>query len=421
MQILSKISTQLSITLVDQAIISGVNFLVSILLIRFLGMMEFGIFTLLWMSVQFIQSMQMAIISTPMMSIGPKQLSDDINFYYQAVISHQIAFSVISSVILYIAIVLSNYVVPQWNIVDYAFSLALLSFLAQNQDFIRRLLFVEGRTRAALLNDSLCYIGRLLLLSIIFIISEPSLSSVLWVMSVTLSLSVLSGLLIIKKPSFDHKYNVDVFKRHWKMSNWLAGSALLMWLSGNYFFISVGVLMGPVAVGILRATGNIIGITNILFQGLENIIPQSASKYFIQSGIPGLISYLLKVCIFGGTVVLLLAIFLSVFSEQIINLLYGQEYSGYGYVLIWYSIISIFSYFVLTLTIGLRTLENTKPQFISYVVTVIFSVLAANVFVTKFELNGALAGMLINQVIMLIVAAFFFLRTCKHLNANAAD
>ena len=205
------------------------------------------------------------------------------------------------------------------------------------------------------------------------------------------------------------------------MSNWLAGSALLMWLSGNYFFISVGVLMGPVAVGILRATGNIIGITNILFQGLENIIPQSASKYFIQSGIPGLISYLLKVCIFGGTVVLLLAIFLSVFSEQIINLLYGQEYSGYGYVLIWYSIISIFSYLVLTLTIGLRTLENTKPQFISYVVTVIFSVLAANVFVTKFELNGAMAGMLINQVIMLIVTAFFFLRTCKHLNANAAD
>ena len=59
--------------LADQAMVSGVYFLTGILLARYLGLEEFGRFTLAWMAVLFANSIQHAMIIAPMMSIGPKQ------------------------------------------------------------------------------------------------------------------------------------------------------------------------------------------------------------------------------------------------------------------------------------------------------------------------------------------------------------
>lgn len=399
----------------DQGILSLVNFLVSILIVRFLGIEAFGIYTLLWMSVLFLQSLQTAMIITPMMSIGPKQTDKDKSRYIGVVISHQLVFSTISSIILYISIILSDYIIPQWDIANYALSLSLLSFLSQNQDFIRRLLFLEGRSTEALINDSVCYVGRFLIISIVCLGSDPTLKSILNSILITLFLSVLLGMVKLNKPILNFKNNIEVLKRHWKMSKWLSSSALLMWFSGNYFFVVTALLLGPATVGIFRASSNIIGIFNILFLGLENIIPQSASKYFVISGIAGLKSYIKKLVLIGGVAISLASVILIIFAEPLIIAVYGKEYAGNGYILIWYSIISIFIYLIIPFNIGLRTLERTQPQFISYLVTVIFSLITANFLISNFELNGAMFGMMINQLIMLFIAILFFERSCRQL------
>ena len=421
MRFLSKIYSPLSVTLVDQGIVSLVNFLVSVLLVRFVGIEAFGVYSLLWMSILFIQSLQTAIIITPMMTIGAKQLSKDKALYHGAVISHQILFSVASSIILYVAIYISNSVVPQWGIIDYAIPLSLVAFLSQNQDFLRRLFFLEGRSITALVNDSICYISRLLVLFIVFISSEPSLKSVFIVMLITLFLSFSLGVMKLSTITFDYKYSIAVFKRHWKMSNWLTSSTLLMWFSGNYFVVAAGAMLGPSAVGVLRASGNIIGMFNVLFLGLENIIPQSFSKHYLLAGSSGLRSYLMKVVFIGGALTTLVSILLSFFSESLIIAIYGEEYAGNGYVLIWYCAISIFQYFLIPFNIGLRTLENTKPQFVSQVLTMIFSVVTANFLISNFELNGIMFGMLVNQLIMLCVAIVFFFKTLRQIVVDEKD
>ena len=59
--------------LLDQTMVSGINFLTGILLARYLGIEEFGRFTLAWMSVQVVNSIQHALNNFSMKSIGPKQ------------------------------------------------------------------------------------------------------------------------------------------------------------------------------------------------------------------------------------------------------------------------------------------------------------------------------------------------------------
>ena len=58
--------------LADQIIVSGANFLTALLLARHLGPEEFGRFTLAWLVVLFVTSLQAGLIVSPMMSVGPK-------------------------------------------------------------------------------------------------------------------------------------------------------------------------------------------------------------------------------------------------------------------------------------------------------------------------------------------------------------
>tara|TARA_B100000767_G_C19736821_1_gene524312 strand:- start:499 stop:1755 length:1257 start_codon:yes stop_codon:yes gene_type:complete len=403
----------LNLTLIDQAMVSGVNFVVSVALVRILGIELFGIFSLLWLAILFIQSIQFAVIISPMMSIGPKYLDAEKDSYYAAVLTHQIVFSIISSLILYISIIISSYIFPEWGIKDYAFILALTIFLSQNQDFIRRFSFIKGKVKEAFINDFISYVGRLAVLVIFFMQTDLSLKSIFWIFSFTLSISVIYGITIINKPSFDYKYSLKIFKRNWKTSKWLAGSAIMQWTSGNYFIIAAGAILGPASVGILRAAGNVIGITHILFQGLENIVPASASKNYTDQGTSGLKAYLIKVLFFGGSLFLVLTFIISIFSGEILSFLYGEEYYQYRYILFWYAMVYIVMYSVLPLTIGLRTLENTKPLFFSYLVTTIFSLICAKFFVENFLLSGVMMGMMVNQFIFLGITYFYFQRTCR--------
>ncbi|MEE2836743.1 MAG: hypothetical protein VYB65_12070 [Myxococcota bacterium] len=55
----------------DQAIASGVTFLTGLLIARLVGPEQFGVFGLLMMVVLFFNSIQYALIVSPMLSIGP--------------------------------------------------------------------------------------------------------------------------------------------------------------------------------------------------------------------------------------------------------------------------------------------------------------------------------------------------------------
>lgn len=411
-------NSKLSITLADQSFVSASNFLLGIILARFLGIEAFGIFTLLWMILLFVQSLQMAIIISPMMSIGPILDKADQKKYYQAVTTHQIIFSLVSSFCVYWFLILSNIFYPSWLLINYALPLSVTVFLSQNQDFIRRVFFIEERPLTALFCDLLAYGLRLIILVYLFKYNALEITNALWTISFALFISILLGLKIIYKPSINPRKIIDAHKRNWHTSRWLLASALLQWTSGNYFIITAGIILGPISVGILRAAGNVIGITNIIFLGLENIIPSTASKTFRESGISSLYVYLVKVLIYGGLFMIGVVSFLSIFSESLISILYGNEYSSSGYILIWYCLITLVQFINFPLVIGLRSLEHTKPMFFSYIVTTMFSVLCANIIVSELNLHGVMLGLLINNVIMVSISYHYFLKFYRLHNSN---
>ena len=392
---------RLNVTLLDQAMVSGVNFLTGILIARFLGIKAFGVFTLVWMAVLFVNSIQMAMISAPMMTVGPKQSDAERPSYYGAVVIHQLIFSFLSCGFLWVGVMISDQIYPEWHIVQLALPLSAALFFFQNQDFLRRVFFTECRANTALANDAVSYLGRIGLLLLLFSTANTTTADVLWVVAVTSALAVAVGLSTLENLSFSRRHLWPVFKRHWILSKWMTASAVLQWTSGNYFILVAGSLLGPAAVGALKAAQNIIGITHILFQGLDNIVPATASRHFSEEGVKGLKRYLIKVALWGGGATLVIAFAVSLFPDDLLRLVYGEQYDGYGYILRWYALCYVLMFFSLPLRAGLRVLEASKPIFITYVLMTVFSILFSWKIVERWGMEGAMFGILTIQMIML--------------------
>ena len=60
----------------DQALVSAMNFLTSAVLTRMLGVHDFGVFSVFYIILQYLNSIQLALIVSPMMTLAP-QITDE--------------------------------------------------------------------------------------------------------------------------------------------------------------------------------------------------------------------------------------------------------------------------------------------------------------------------------------------------------
>jgi O-antigen/teichoic acid export membrane protein len=400
--------------LADQAMVSGVNFLTGIILVRSLGLEEYGRYTLIWLSILFFNSIQMAIINTPMMSIGPKQKDSDKNTYYGSVFFFQICFGFIVFLLMIGAIKISNFFFSSWNIQHLALPLATVVFFYQSQDFIRRFFFSNGKYFRAFSNDVISYLGQLFILIFLYLKGTPSIEKVLWVIAGTSACATMIGYLNRGAVSLNLNNLLPTFSRHFHFSKWMIASTLLLWTSGNFFIITAGNLLGATAVGAIKASQNIMAISHILFQGMENFVPRRASIILQNNGYNAMYDYIKKAILYGGSATAGIGVIAICAPKYWLSLLYGAEFVEYSYVLQWLAIIYLLMFLPFPLKAGLRALENTKSIFLSQIIGSVYTITSAYFLIHNYKLKGFLFGMfflyLLNSIFL-----FLSLKTIKEI------
>lgn len=395
--------------------VSGVNFLTGVLFARYLGLEEFGRFTLAWMAVLFINSLQYAVIISPMMSIGPKQDETRRSDYYGAVILQQLFFAGGSCVLLAAGVRASQFLFPEWRVQPLGWPLASALATFQLQDFLRRYFFAQDRAGLAFLNDCVSYVGQLLLLIILFRASLLDAGKVLWLIAGTSGAAVVLGICFLGPCRISGQALHQVSGQHWHFAKWILASAVLQWTSGNFFLVAAGKMLGPALVGAIRAAQNIVGVIQILFLATENVVPGQAAKAYAIKGIEGLLGYLHRFAWWGGLITVSIALIAGVFADFWLALLYGNAYAGHAFIVRWFSIIYVIAFFVSPLTAGLRALEQTRVFFTSCLWTGIFSVVMAYPLIFFFGISGVMIGLLTVKAGVLALVAIDFrerLRTC---------
>lgn len=396
--------------LFDQVFVSLTNFLTTIFLIRFIGIEGFGVFAIAWLLIQFLNSIQYAFISSPMMILESQYINDDKKKYFGSLVIIQLIFSFSQTFVVWIFVSNLSLINPLWDYDYLSLSLVFCLFFFQIQDFVRRVLFTTNNTFKALLIDFVAYILRLIFLIYILSYNEISVSYVLWIIAFFSFLSIFLSIDIFIKFIYKKNNLVEIFYEHWKISKWLISTTLLQWLSGNYFIVASASLLGPVSVGLIKTAENVIGVVNILIQGLENIAPKNSRREFVTGSYNGLKKYLVKL-LSTGTLITLITVFIIIFNyEIVISFFYGKKIDGIDNLIYMYGICYILSYILFSLRIGLLAIKNTKSLFISNLITTLFSIVSAGLFIKLFFEEGAILGIIIVQLLSILILIFYIKR-----------
>lgn len=395
----------------DQAVVSGTNFLVGILLARALGMDAYGTFVLGWMAVLFASSLQQAIILNPLYTLLPKKDENHINTFKGGIVSLQLILTLLTIVIGYTSIPAIRYYLPENVSSEFLFALPLVMGAFVTQDFLRRMLYVEGKAKMALVGDIVAYGLQIPILGGLWYTGNLSLTSALMVIGscftastilnlATLNFEPLNQLKLVTRNSL-----LETLTECWTFAKYLVATSLLQWFSGNAFIVVAGGIIGPAAVGAVRIAQNVMGVLHVLFLAMENTVPIKAAQILKDQGEEGLMVFMKKTISSAGMVTLFTAGSVAVFSKTILGFLYGTQYMSYHNVLAAFAALYLLIFLGTVLRFTIRTLEKNQYIFITYVFTTIFSVVSAEPIVQAFGTYGIILGLFGVHSITLLVFA----------------
>jgi O-antigen/teichoic acid export membrane protein len=386
----------------DQAVVSGSNFLASIMLARILGLHEFGRYTLAWTALLLIQAIQHSAINNAMLTMGPKQNATKSASYYGVVFLQQGVFVTSVTVLTWIAATILAHSKPDWQLAGLVLPLSASVLTCLTQDFLRRYFYSIGRPLISLSIDIVRYFGQVGLFTFYFLQQLSADSSIaLWIMAATSLIACLFGTAFVPRLELLRSEFKAIGVRKWHFSKWLIASSLLSWATSNLFYVAAGTLLGAATVGGMRAAQNIVGTTHLFFQGLENIVPREAARRLLKQGPRGVSSYLSRVAVKGGLGTVSIACIFAIFPDFWLGLLFGDAFRAYAYLVRLCAIYEVLTFFGFPLHAWLRTFELTRYIFYSQLCSVIVSVLIAYPLVAYFGATGALLGMLASLIVQL--------------------
>jgi O-antigen/teichoic acid export membrane protein len=376
----------------DQAVVSAGNFLTSLLVARFLGVDAFGVFSVLWYLLVFMQTIQGAILISPMLTVGPK-IEGNATEHYSAT---QILQILVAFVLALAAMSVVMYAGPTLGIGassrNLAFPFAGLVAVAQLHEFFRCYCYARELAHLAFRIDLVRYGTQLILFVFLAAHGHFSLPNSL----IAISFSIILGITVMFRhipPLISTRQAVIwAYQRHWNISKWLMPANIISWISNNLFTLLSGALLGPQALGAMRASQNLIGATHVFFLAMDRWGNVRAARIFAEKGMVSLHSFTHRMQLVIGGATACAVLLLALPGSFWLSLLYGAEYKPYAWMVAWYGGV----YLIIAVTVpyryALNAVEKLKPVFIGDALAAVFSACAVYPLLQGYQEIGALLG-----------------------------
>ncbi|MCG8310265.1 MAG: hypothetical protein MI975_22920 [Cytophagales bacterium] len=383
--------------LLDQAAFSGSNFIVTLMLARILAPDQFGIFSSVVLFVYLLISISNALIVQPFQVILPsvKEQSDYRSFATAGQTLVIVATAALTWLLMrFRADILIGLRSESTGIISY-----IAAFLYH--DFHRKIFLARGAVGQALVIDTVTGVVQISGLAVGHYMAAPGLSQVLTFMGISYVPSLFISIFVSGISLRGCKKWPIYYLMHVRQGKWLLMTSVLQWWANNLFTVVSGIFLGAKALGALRLVQSFFGVLNMLIQTFENYALPRAAHLFQTSAEESKL-YLRKISLHG---ILLSGIFLCViflFSNEIIVLASGHAYSEYAYLVNGMAVLYVIIFLGYPVRMAIRIMVLNRQFFTGYVVSFLFSLFSFRYLLIEWQLRGALAGLVLNQLIILV-------------------
>jgi len=414
-QFLNKDTKLFSTTFLDQSVVSAGNFLTTFLIIKFIGLEAFGLFSAIWIIIISTNTIQQAIITNPLLSISTKLKGKFKEKYISVMQTNQIIFSLITSLIIFLLVIFNKKFFglgffDNKDILYFVISMSIIQFY----EFIRRTFYVESKLKDLLKMDLLKYIIQIFLICFFLSYGFKSSKTILTIINFASICCIFFFSNNLPKVNLHYKDIFSSFIRNWDISKWLILSSFVQWIQSNYLLFLTNFMLGPIALGVLRASQSILGISHILLHSIDSWLTVKTSKELIIES-KNIFRNKIKRLIKNFSIFFFISFSFLILISKFILILFDKSMVNYLFTFRLYCI----TYLIMSLNYPIKSIllgiEKTFSSFISYGLSVLLILLLGKTLINNFGLDGTVLTFIFSQLIMFLTNVYYLKRKIQYL------
>ena len=401
------------LAVMDQGLVSGSNFLIGVLLARWLAPEQFGAYALAFSLFLSLAMLYQALLLEPQRVFGPSVYQASNREYLGMLLWFHVALGLFVFFILAISAGLLYQLSKSTTLPGALAGAALAAPCILLYWLVRGALYVrnapEMAVKGGLLYFTLAVVGLLLVLRR-GILSPFTAFAVMGVDAMATGVFLLIRLRPVFKLGANHHELRRAAERHWRYGRWALGSSLIGWVNGDIYYPLVSVFAGVAAAGALKAVLNLAAPVSQTYTGLSQLYLPHGARMHAQNASTGLNRFTLRITwLFAGGAVIYWVIVILL-GQPIFRLLYAGRYVGTVGLLPWIAVASVFGSAISGPVIALKAMQSSYSVFVASAVSCVIS-LAVGIPATRFfGLRGVMSGLVLSTVIPFVITVVMLYR-----------
>lgn len=406
--------TNVALAVVDQLAFSGTNFIVSVLLARWMDYQAYGAFTYAYSLYLLLSTFHNALILEPFTILGSTQYRHSMRSYFQQITQLQLYGGVIpvgvSALLGGILWLAGNQNVGQ-SLLGLAVALGAMLYFAN----VRRVWYVVRQIRYAVLATSVFSAVQLIAVYGLYYAGELTPFTAFAVVGIAAFVGAGAGRMtgkledVTQAPaSLSH-----LAQEHWQYGKWVTLAGVFFWLTAQGYNILTGSILNLADTGGLKALQNLINPVVQLLTAFNLVFLPWIARQYAENGSPAMRRGLVIYSVFSTSCAIVYWIFLMLFRTPMFGFLYDGQYMEYSNLLPFLAIVPIISALTTSWMAGMRVLRQTQLLFWVDSAGAAFTISVGVLLVVQYGLPGAVAGSVLSTVSRIPVLIILWRRAIK--------
>jgi O-antigen/teichoic acid export membrane protein len=392
--------------LVDQGLISGSNFLVSILLARWLARDQYGAYAVAFGIFVLLAVLYQSLLLEPMAVFGGSTYRNNLREYLRVLLWGHFALSAIVCGVLGVWSGIAHRINPGSVLPAALAGVAIASPVVLMFWLARRAFYLElspGRAAAGALWYCTFAMGGIWLIYLRGVLSPFTAFLAIGAAACVTGLLLLKHLRVNLKPSTQPLSLGAVSRRHWTYGRWALIANVASWIPAYLFYPLLSTFSGLVQSGQLRALMNLVAPLQQTQAALAMLFLPYAARLQGEGGDRRAASLNRKITLIALTGATGYWIAVLLFKDSVFHLLYSGKYVEVASQLPFVAVGSILWAAAFGPTVVLRAMQSPKLVFLAYAVATVLALVIGIPATYRYGLWGAILGINISDALSLVL------------------
>lgn len=404
-----------ALSLVDQGVASGTNFLTGVIIARACSKEELGLYMLGFSLILLVTDLQTSLIATPYMIYSPRLKGSAHALYTGSALAHQLTLCFIAVLALIGGGIAVAHGLGPNGLGPVLWALAAVVAFIMLRIYARQVCFACLKVKKVLFLDTsvaICQISGLILLADFGLLSA---GRAYWVIGFACGTAVIVWLWV-ERPFYRLRINESFadLRKNWILGKWVFASGIVWTVSVNLYPWFLAFFRGTASTGVWAACLGVVALGNPAVMGVQNFLGPKIAHVYAEEGPRNLRRFIFKASAFFSLPMLFFCVAMAFFGGPLVALLYGDKYAGNGMVVALLAINLAVSAVAFSFSRGLFAIEHAGLDFVVNFVALFLMLTLGLWLVRSFGVLGAAAGLLGANLAASIVRAGVFLKLPGH-------